>query len=136
MNPIKLIAAVGKNGELGLEGDLPWGNLFPEDRQAFRDKTTDGIVIVGHRTWPSVRRLDGTHGRAILCDNTGLTPRDYLSLYRIEPGRTVWIAGGAKTYLRWLPLVGERHITVLDWTGPADVWMPAKVWTPEMESAA
>lgn len=127
---IKLIAAVGKNGELGLNGGLPWGNLFPEDRKQFRDMTAGGVIIVGARTWPSVRHLDGTHDRALLCDNTGVTPLEFLKLYRIELDQTVWIAGGAKTYLRWLPLVGEKHITVLDWTGPADTWMPAKVWTP------
>lgn len=133
---IHLIAAVGRSGQLGLNGGLPWGDLFQEDRKEFRRRTTGGIVIVGHRTWPSVRHLDGTADRALLCDNTGVSPAAFLDLYRIETDMTVWIAGGAKTYLRWLPLVRERVITVLDWNGDADVWMPRSVWSPAVAEAA
>jgi dihydromethanopterin reductase len=128
---VRLIAAVGRSGQIGLKGGLPWGDLFPEDRIAFREATRDCPVIVGHNTWPSVKHLHGTHGRDFFKDNTGLRPQGFLRLYGLED-RTVWIAGGAKTYLRWLPFAGERRITVLEWDGPADVWMPRDVWSPEV----
>lgn len=133
---IRLIAAVGRNGELGLKGGLPWGHLFPEDRRAFRERTAGGIVIVGGRTWPSVRKLQDTADRCFLHDNTGVSARRFLELYEIGGDRDVWIAGGAKTYLRWLPLVEEKVITVLDWTGPCDLWMPAKIWAPAEETTS
>jgi dihydrofolate reductase len=136
MREIKLIAAVGRSGQLGLKGGLPWGDLFPEDRNEFRRRTAGGVVIVGHRTWPTVRHLQDTAGRSFLHDNTGVTPHGFLDLYEIDPTQTVWIAGGASTYLRWLPMVTERVITVLDFDGPADVWMPRTVWSPEVAVAA
>lgn len=128
---VRLIAAVGKSGQLGLKGGLPWGDLFPEDRRAFREATRDCAVIVGHNTWPTVKHLQGTADRDFFTDNTGLRPDAFLRLYGLGT-RTVWIAGGAKTYLRWLPFAGERRITVLDWDGDADVWMPRAVWSPEV----
>jgi dihydromethanopterin reductase len=132
---IKLIAAVGKSGQLGLDGGLPWTTMFPEDRIEFRKRTTGGIVIVGARTWPTVMHLQDTHDRAFLHDDIKVTPEAFLELYRIEPDHTVWIAGGAKTYLRWLHLVTERVITVLDFDGPADTFMPPEIWSPQALAA-
>ncbi|KOX53880.1 hypothetical protein ADL19_15020 [Streptomyces purpurogeneiscleroticus] len=128
---VRLIAAVGKSGQLGLNGGLPWGDLFPEDRRAFREATRNNVVIVGHVTWETVKHLQGTAGRDFFKDNSNLRPEGFLRLYGLED-RQVWIAGGAKTYLRWLPFVSERRITVLDWDGPADVFMPREVWSPEV----
>jgi len=41
--------------------------------------------------------------------------------------RTIWIAGGAKTYARFLPHVRRAIVTLIDYDGPADVWMP-QLW--------
>lgn len=46
--PFGIIAAVSKNGIIGVDGDLPW--TVPADRKAFEDVTRDKILIVGRNT--------------------------------------------------------------------------------------
>lgn len=129
MSQITLIAAVGRRGQLGLNGDMPWGRGHPEDLKRFREKTTGGIVIVGHNTWRWVAHLDGTHGRIFLEDNLRWTPFELAErLARRFDNPNIWIAGGAKTYARWMTRCTAFDITRLPYDGPADVWMPPIEW--------
>lgn len=126
---IRLIAAVGRRGQLGLDGDMPWGRSFPDDLRRFRELTTGGIVVVGWRTWPTVERLQDTHGRRFVVDDVKLAPTEMLARLQ-EPDasgtrdRAVWIAGGAKTYARYAPFVDEFVIRRVPYDGPADTWLP------------
>lgn len=36
----------------------------------------------------------------------------------------VVIAGGAKTYRKWIPFVDQIHLTNVEYDGPADTWFP------------
>lgn len=51
---IKLIAAISDNGILGLNNKLPWS--CPEDMKFFKEKTIDGTVIMGRKTYESIGR--------------------------------------------------------------------------------
>lgn len=126
---VRLIAAIGRRGQIGLAGDMPWGRGFPEDLRRFRELTAGGIVLVGWRTWPTVERLQGTHGRRFIVDDVKLAPAEMLAQLQ-EPGvpgrkhRPIWIAGGAKTYVRYAPFVEEVVIRRVPWDGPADTYLP------------
>lgn len=52
---ISLIAAVGKDRELGKDNKLLWH--IPEDMKRFRDLTSGHIVIMGRKTFESIGRL-------------------------------------------------------------------------------
>ncbi|MCV5856813.1 dihydrofolate reductase, partial [Escherichia coli] len=54
---VRLIAAVGRSGQLGLDGKLPWHN--PVDLAWFKDQTMGGIVLAGHKTWCGLPDLPG-----------------------------------------------------------------------------
>ena len=52
-NPhIELLAAVSKNGIIGVNGTLPW--KIPEDLHNFRDITMGQTIIMGRKTWESL----------------------------------------------------------------------------------
>lgn len=51
---ISLIAAIGKNNELGKGNDLLW--KFPADQKFFREKTSGHTVIMGRKTFESLGR--------------------------------------------------------------------------------
>jgi dihydromethanopterin reductase len=144
MTDIRLIAAVGRRGQLGLGGALPWQE--PEDLQWFRQQTMGGVVVLGRRTFEAIgHRLVG---RTVVCCHEkvayaydwlplegnysvsnargGLTLDDPLPL-RIAAhflNRTIWVAGGARVYEAWMPYVRRAVVTLIDYDGPADVWMP------------
>lgn len=39
-------------------------------------------------------------------------------------GEDLWICGGRKTYLQWLPYIERFYISRIDYSGQADVFMP------------
>ena len=126
---VRLIAAIGRRGQLGRDGDMPLGRSFPNDLRRFRELTAGGIVLVGWRTWQTVERLQGTHGRRFVVDDVKLPPTEMLARLQ-EPDasgtrdRPVWIAGGAKTYARYARFVDEFVVRRVPYDGPADTWMP------------
>ncbi len=113
---INLIAAVGKRGQLGLEGRLPWHDSA--DLKWFRQMTMGQIVVVG---WNTYLGLPPLPGRSVYTMGRNETPEQ--TIERL-PGADLWIIGGAKTYEKWLPYIDRFHINVIDYDGPADAWMP------------
>ena len=49
---IALIAAIARNGCIGIEGKLPWH--IPEDFEHFKRHTMGKVVLMGRRTWDSL----------------------------------------------------------------------------------
>lgn len=126
MIDVRLIAAVGRRGQLGLDGRLPWHD--PEDLRWFREQTMGGVVVLGGRTWAAMPYLPG---RQVVRDLSYVAPQDFVhNIAYWQPEKTIWIAGGAKTYARWLTsgLVRRAVITFIDYDGPADTWMPP-IWS-------
>lgn len=150
---VSAIVAVGKSGQIGLNGKLPWlgdpdlTEIVVKDLANFKKKTTDCVVVVGRNTWLSVAHLDKTCNRAFLIDgaDTLFYNQDYkqneeilwdfwvpkyIALKRSQRGegkQEVWIAGGAKTYLKWLPLIHDLHVFEIPYDGPADTYLPEEL---------
>ena len=55
------VAAVAENGVIGCDGELPWRSI-PADKAQYRDRIADAPVILGRRTFESMR--DDLPGRA------------------------------------------------------------------------
>jgi dihydrofolate reductase len=50
---LSAIAAMAKNHVIGKDGDLPW--RIPEDFKFFKDKTSGHIMIMGRKTFDSLK---------------------------------------------------------------------------------
>lgn len=130
MADIRLIAAVGRSGQLGLGNAMPWQD--PKDVKWFADQTRGGIVIMGARTMSPLAGPFANYPRGrTFITWSGKTPpaqviADMKAIIRIEqtPQRIIWIAGGAHTYEAFMPFVQRAVITRIDYDGPADAWMP------------
>ena len=155
---VSAIVAVGMHNQIGLYGGLPWKNIREltaitlKDLANFRKMTKDGVVVVGRNTWPSVSRLDKTYGRDFLIDgsDTRIYNKDskitvevtwdfwvpkYIAKIRHERGigdKQIWIAGGAKTYLKWLPHIHDLHVFEIPYYGPADTYLPEEMSMPNL----
>jgi dihydrofolate reductase len=54
------VAAVAENGVIGRDGELPWPSI-PADKQQYRNRIADWPVILGRKTFDSMRDdLPGT----------------------------------------------------------------------------
>lgn len=117
---VNLIVAIGVRGQLGLNGKLPWHDQ--EDLKWFKQMTMGGVVLVGHNT---AKTLPPLPGREVFVQPRDVGPREVVAMMaRVGYMRPLWIAGGAKTYERWMPFVDRFYIGRVDYDGPADAWMP------------
>lgn len=119
---ISLIAAVGKQGQLGLKGELPWTDK--QDLQWFKDMTLNKTCIVGYNTLKSLPEL---RRRNVVLDDVAQTLESIIA--RLDQDE-VFVIGGAKTYRRWMPLVTRFYISQINYNGPADTWMPELIIKP------
>lgn len=143
---IKIIAAVGKNWEIGYQNQL----LFhlKRDMAFFREKTIGNVVVMGRKTMESLpggrplagrknivlaHREDETlikrneEGELPVFINSVQTVLEYVS--KLE--ETVYVIGGGQVYLEFLPFVSEAFITKVDCEKKADTWFPSLDDAPE-----
>lgn len=118
MSDIRMIAAIGKRGQLGLDGRLPWSNEVG-DLPWFKEQTVGHIVIIGSKTISPISLL----GHAIWAWRRDEEPQTVIDACAKTSGqRIIWIAGGARTYAAFAPYCTKFIITRVDYDGPADSW--------------
>jgi dihydrofolate reductase len=121
---IRLIAVVDSRWGISKNGEIPWS--FPEDRRFFREKTTNGVVVMGKNTFLSMhcsplknrencvisRTMESTFGVKIF-----RSLEDVIAKYS-----DFWLIGGAMLYNYALKnnLVQSAIITHVDADYDAD----------------
>ena len=123
---IKAIFAVDLQGGMGKDGSLPWPH-DKEDMQWFRNATTGHVVIMGSNTWldPAMPKpLPNRHCAVVTNQDISLFPEAHdviagsaliPSIQLIEtqnPGKDVWIIGGAKLINSTKHLFKEIYLTL------------------------
>ena len=135
---IHIIAALGKNRELGKDNALLWH--IPEDLRHFKELTLGHPVIVGRKTSDSiVAALGGplpgrtnivvtrTHrGEPSVPEGSPLWVRSFedalARAQKIDPD--VFVIGGAQIYEQALPRADVLHLTLIDDSKEADSFFP------------
>ena len=124
---ITLIAAIGKNRELGYKNQLLW--KISEDMKHFREYTTGKVVIMGRNTFASIGRVlpgrkcivvtsKGVAGLAIVAKDV----ESALSVDHCYPELVV--IGGAQIYAQTIDLADKLVITHVDAEFEADTYFP------------
>ena len=89
------VAAVAENGVIGRDGELPWESI-PADKRQYRNRVADAPVILGRRTFDSMRDdLPGSH-QIVLSRaerDYGVDSRRQLPATAAPPGRLLPITG-------------------------------------------
>jgi dihydrofolate reductase len=124
---LSAIVAMSANRVIGRDGTLPWH--FPEDLKFFKRTTLGGVLVMGRRTYESIGRpLPGR--TTIVLSRSGFsspgvtTVTDWEALRSIEPGKTLFLAGGAQLYAEGLPACTELLLTHVDQEPEADTFFP------------
>lgn len=125
------IVAMGRNGEIGFKGDMPWH--LPEDLAHFKSLTMSHPVIMGRTTWLSIPRRPLPGRRNIVLSRQpgfnapGAERARSLAeaLEMCPPPEIPFIIGGGSIYAEALPLVTRIYVTRIDLEFPkADTWFP------------
>lgn len=128
---IAMIAAVGRNLELGSKGELIWH--ISADLKNFKALTTGHPVIMGRKTWESLPKRPLPGRLNIIMTRSGLkadgavtagTPEEAIEACA---GRdTLFVIGGQQIYDAFLPLADTLYITAVDAVTDKeiDTWFP------------
>lgn len=127
---ITLIAAIGKNNELGKNNDLLWH--LPGDLKFFKKTTLNHTVIMGYKTYESIgrplpeRRNVVLSNKDVKIDNIVIyTDMDEMIKNEIKKDEETFIIGGASMYNYFYPLADRMYLTIIDAECPdAEVYFP------------
>ncbi len=132
---ISFIAAVGRNGELGAEGHLPWDTI-QEDMDMFRNTTRGHTIIMGRKTFESIGHPLPKRTNIILTKNPDYFAEGCVVVHSIEDALStvsleeeVFVIGGAEVYSQFLPLARKIYLTRVDAEFKADTFFPKIDWS-------
>lgn len=129
---LTLIAAVARNGVIGVDNRLPW--RLPADLRHFKALTSGHAVIMGRKTWESLpanfRPLPGRRNIVVTRDASyqaaGATIATSLpaAIAAAESGEA-FVIGGAELYAAALPVANRLQLTEIDASFEGDTHFPA-----------
>lgn len=126
---ISLIAAIGKNRELGREGELVFH--LPEDMRYFKDATMGHKVLMGRKTWESLpKKLPGRYNVVVSrhevneADEVVHDLKNFLEENR-DSDEEIFVIGGGMVYFEALPYASRLYLTEVEAEVPdADTFFP------------
>ncbi|GAA3552932.1 dihydrofolate reductase [Kribbella ginsengisoli] len=119
-----LIAAVGANGVIGRDNDLPW--RIREDLQHFKALTLGHTLVMGRKTYDSI-------GRPLPGRRTVVVTRQ--PDWSVDGVEVAHVAGGGEIYRQALPYADRLELTEVDQSPDGDVTFPAFDRTDWRETA-
>ncbi len=149
---ITMIAAVARNGVIGMGNTIPWH--LPEDFKHFKATTNESIVLMGSRTWDSLPRKPLPNRRNIVVSRdefrveteNEMNERDNLAVVwytnlrvaladcrslATATGMEIFIIGGSALYEQMMPLADRLLISHVDLEPEGDTFFPeiGSEWT-------
>lgn len=126
---ITIIAAAGKNNELGKNNDLVWH--LPDDFKRFKEITTGHCIIMGRKTFESFPKLLPNRTHIVITRNTHYSPKGVIivptihdALEKAKTDEQPFIIGGGEIYQLGLPLAHKIELTRIHGTFEADTFFP------------
>lgn len=125
---LTIVAAMGRNRGIGVDGGLPW--RLPGELQHFKAVTMGCPIVMGRRTWQSIGRALPGRQNIVVSRNAELSAPGCLvasslvHAVEISEGYEVMIIGGGELYRQALPLASRMVLTLVDCEPEADTWFP------------
>ncbi|OIQ15577.1 MAG: hypothetical protein BM556_17860 [Bacteriovorax sp. MedPE-SWde] len=128
-----MIAAMGKNRELGLDNKLLW--KIPADMKNFVKVTKGKPIIVGRKTFesfgrPLPKRLNVviTRNKDYKYDHENVVifhdPQAAVNFLKDEGYEESVVCGGAFIYEIYMNEIDRLYLSRVDWQGEADTFFP------------
>ena len=126
---ISIIAAVSKNGVIGVDNKLPWD--LPEDLKRFKELTTGNVVIMGRKTYESIGKpLPNRINIVVTRDKNFFTPNVIVAnsldsaLLKAGGNKDIFIIGGGEIYKQSIGFADKLYITEVDMEVEGDTTFP------------
>lgn len=126
---LAVVAAIARNGVIGVDNRLPW--RLPDDLKRFRALTVGHTIIMGRRTWESLRGPLADRQNIVVTRNPDyrapdaeMAPSLSEAIARATRPRPVFCIGGEKLFEQVLPIADTLHLTEIDRDFFGDVHFP------------
>ena len=125
---ITLIAAMGKNRAIGLDGRMPWH--LPAELQHFKQATMGKAILMGRKTWQSIGRPLPGRQNIVISRNPDFAAAgadvttSLAAAIDIAEVDEIMVIGGGQLYTLALPLARRLVLTLIDIEPEADTWFP------------
>ena len=127
---ISIIAAIGKNNELGKDNKLVF--RIKEDMQFFKTTTTGHPVIMGKKTFESIGGPLPHRTNYVAAFSTEDLPSTVCAVNDLhqflkshqDTDEEVFVIGGATIYREALPYANTIYLTEIDANADADAFFP------------
>ena len=127
---VVMVAAVARNGVIGLAGDIPWS--IPEDLKHFRATTKGHTVLMGRATYESIGHPLPYRTNVVVTRQPHWSADGVLVAHSVEEGvelaRTldgdVMVIGGGEIYREAMPLATHQVLTEVDLEPEGDTHYP------------
>jgi dihydrofolate reductase len=124
-----LVAAVAANGIIGAGGKLPWH--IPEDLQHFKRLTLGHPVVMGRRTWESLKAPLPQRENIVVTRTTGYEAPGAAIASSLEAALAMclgepvaFVIGGACLFREALPIAAGLVLTEIHRDYQGDTWFP------------
>ena len=122
MSDVRAMCAIGRRGQLGLHGRLPWegaqGREFVADVERFFEHTRGHVLIAGPATAASIPGF-ARGDRTIVAIRSSMDPEEVLGRF---PGRVVYVGGGPPVWAAYARFIRHWDVNRLPYDGEADRW--------------
>ena len=141
---LDLIVAIGNDGLIGRDGDLPW--RCDKDLAWFKRKTTNTACVVGYTTYQSIKHLKNRHFIVLTSNPTKVNypsigvstlteayEQAYLKIKELQLIPRIMIIGGKSVYLQALDRgdVDTLFITHITNECTGDTYLPMDKYAPK-----
>ncbi|HWD80493.1 MAG TPA: dihydrofolate reductase [Kribbella sp.] len=121
-----LIAAVGRNGVIGRDNDLPW--RIREDLQHFKQLTLGHTLVMGRKTYDSIGRPLPGRRTVVVTRQPDWSADGVEVVHTLEDALkydgTLYVAGGGEIYRQALPYADALELTEVHQSPTGDVTFP------------
>ena len=126
------IVAVDRNGAIGKGGKLPWH--YSADMKFFKETTTGNAVVMGRKTWLSLKKPLPNRLNIVLSRQSEIEPQESVVVLRdvesiLSLNETLdsdlFVIGGEQVYQSFLPYIDKWIVTEVPLTiEDADAFIP------------
>tara|TARA_Y100000389_G_C17464848_1_gene524624 strand:+ start:1466 stop:1930 length:465 start_codon:yes stop_codon:yes gene_type:complete len=126
---VSLIAAVSKNGVIGVDNKLPW--YIPQDLKRFKELTTNNVVVMGRKTYESIGKPLPNRLNIVVSRNKDLEIDGCLVVNNIPKAikkaghdKEIFIIGGGEIYKESLIFADKIYLTKINTVHEGDTTFP------------
>lgn len=129
MPPLAILVAAGENGVIGKDGHLPWH--LPDEMRLFKNLTLGHTVVMGRKTWESLKRPLPGRRNVVLTRQPGYEAEGavvlptFAAIADLAPDEPpVFVIGGVALIEDSLPTARDLHLTRIHASPEGDTFLP------------